>query len=623
MSVIDTSPENDWTDGQGADGPLGEPAARANPTFGFIYPEAAAPRGDMLITASDTSDEAFGRRRRAPCTSPSSSLPARGGTPSSPPSAWRRRRRCQRPSEGPAAHRPCRGRPGCRFRELGRFRELDPRRLPWPDAAGGLSWPPAATAIGLPCRPPSTDPSLLPAHQLAAEIAARRLSPVEVVEACLARIAAHDPKLHAFIDVYADEARLAAEAADKAIRSGHAVGPLHGVPIALKDLIDLEGRVTTGGSAVWRDRRLAGDRDPGAEADRRRDDRARQDPYGRVRDGRLGHQPAHGHAVEPVGPRRSRAPRAGRAAAPASRSRPAMAPWAIGTDTGGSVRLPASWCGLTGLKTTIGRVSAPTASCRSRPSLDTPGPMARSVEDAALLFTRDAGRRPARPAHPVGAAAGRPDADAEARGASGLRLGAHAGGRARRLHRRRVLAAYDASLELLARLGAEIVDRRRCPSALPTRRCRPAGSSAPRAMRWSATWSTTRTLPIDEAVRPRIQLGRSISAREYLAALAERDRVKREFLGALDGDRRAADPDDADRRDPGRRRSTRTRRRRISPASSTCWRCARCRCPNGFTADGLPLSLQIACRPYDEAMALRIGWAYQHATEWHLRRPPG
>ena len=64
----------------------------------------------------------------------------------------------------------------------------------------------------------------------------------------LARIAAHDPKLHAFVDVYADDARLAAEAADKAIRSGHAVGPLHGVPIALKDLIEIEGRVATGGS---------------------------------------------------------------------------------------------------------------------------------------------------------------------------------------------------------------------------------------------------------------------------------------------------------------------------------------------------------------------------------------
>src|SRR3954469_15796789 len=101
----------------------------------------------------------------------------------------------------------------------------------------------------------NTDPCFRPVHELAAEIAARRLSPVDLVEALLARIAAQDGKLHAYVELYADDARLAAEAADKAIRSGHMVGPLHGIPIALKDLIDLEGRVTTGGSEVWRKRR--------------------------------------------------------------------------------------------------------------------------------------------------------------------------------------------------------------------------------------------------------------------------------------------------------------------------------------------------------------------------------
>ncbi|MGA8400512.1 MAG: amidase family protein, partial [Stellaceae bacterium] len=94
---------------------------------------------------------------------------------------------------------------------------------------------------------PTGDPSLLSATALSAGISSRKLSPVEVADAFLARISAQDQQLHAFIAVYADEARQAAEAADKAIRSGHAVGPLHGVPIALKDLIDLEGRVTTGG----------------------------------------------------------------------------------------------------------------------------------------------------------------------------------------------------------------------------------------------------------------------------------------------------------------------------------------------------------------------------------------
>ena len=165
--------------------------------------------------------------------------------------------------------------------------------------------------------------SLPPAHVLSSEIGARRLSPVDLVDALLERIRTQDRKLHAFVEVYAEEARLAAEAADKAIRSGHVLGPLHGIPIALKDLIEIEGRVTTGGSEVWRDRAIAVHRHAGAAADRRRADRDRQDPHGRVRYGRLGHQPASRHAVESLGPQQRRAHPAGRAAARALPSRPA------------------------------------------------------------------------------------------------------------------------------------------------------------------------------------------------------------------------------------------------------------------------------------------------------------
>src|SRR5450759_4006742 len=100
----------------------------------------------------------------------------------------------------------------------------------------------------------SANLSQLPVHALSAGIAARRFSPVDVVDACLARIAALDPKLHAFVAGHEREARLAAEGADKAIRAGHAVGPLHGIPIALKDLIEIEGQVATGGTDVWRNR---------------------------------------------------------------------------------------------------------------------------------------------------------------------------------------------------------------------------------------------------------------------------------------------------------------------------------------------------------------------------------
>src|SRR4051812_48094549 len=99
------------------------------------------------------------------------------------------------------------------------------------------------------------DLTQLPVHQLSQQLQSRKLSPVDLTEAYLGRIAALEPKLHAYVEVHGEEARAAARAADGAIRSGHAVGPLHGVPIALKDLIELEGRVVTGGCEAWTQRR--------------------------------------------------------------------------------------------------------------------------------------------------------------------------------------------------------------------------------------------------------------------------------------------------------------------------------------------------------------------------------
>src|ERR1700722_7200844 len=98
-------------------------------------------------------------------------------------------------------------------------------------------------------------PAFQPIHTLAADIMARRLSPVDLVDECLSRIQRLEPKLHAFVSVNHANARLAAEAAHKAICSGHPVGPLHGIPIAVKDLVEIEGEVVTGGSAAWKDRK--------------------------------------------------------------------------------------------------------------------------------------------------------------------------------------------------------------------------------------------------------------------------------------------------------------------------------------------------------------------------------
>jgi aspartyl-tRNA(Asn)/glutamyl-tRNA(Gln) amidotransferase subunit A len=281
------------------------------------------------------------------------------------------------------------------------------------------------------------------------------------------------------------------------------------------------------------------------------------------------------------------------------------------------VRLPASWCGLSGLKTTIGRVSTygimPLA-----PTLDTPGPMARSVIDAALLYDVMQGPDPLDPS-----TRGIPPHDPMPmlkRGVRGLRLGripdAERAGVASD-----VLAAYDAALDALARLGAEIVT-----VALP-RRFTDFTELTGRIIGAEGYFLVgdlvdDMSLPIDDAVRPRIGAGRGISARDYLRALRERDEVKREFAAALaevdallmPTTQTAAIPlDQVDQA------ATPAHFTRFVNALELCALAL----PNGFTAAGLPLSLQIVCRGYDEATALRIGWAYQQATDWHERRPPG
>jgi aspartyl-tRNA(Asn)/glutamyl-tRNA(Gln) amidotransferase subunit A len=463
------------------------------------------------------------------------------------------------------------------------------------------------------------DPSLLSATELSAAISHRQLSPVDVTDAFLGRIAAQDQQLHAFIDIYADEAKLAAEGADKAIRSGHQIGPLHGVPIALKDLIDIEGRVTTGGSMAWRDRRS-----PATATLARKLLAAGMIVLGKTHtvEFAMGGWGTNHHMGTPWNPWDTQVARtpggssSGSGVAVAS----AMAPWAIGTDTGGSVRLPASWCGITGLKTTVGRVSChgilPLA-----PSLDTPGPMARSVEDAALLFSVMQGPDPLDRL----TLSAPPPTDPFAllrRGVKGLRLA-----RMPRAERDgcdpEMLAAYDGALEALARAGAEIVD-----VALPiafadatTATGRIIGSEA---YRLTGALVDDAALPIDPAVRPRIQLGRDIRAHQYLAALAERDTMKAGFLAALDRDGIDAllTPTTQTAAIPNVAVDQNTTPAHFTRVFNLLEMCALA-VPSGFTAGGLPLSLQIACRPYDEPLALRIGWAYQQVTDWHLRRPPG
>jgi aspartyl-tRNA(Asn)/glutamyl-tRNA(Gln) amidotransferase subunit A len=462
---------------------------------------------------------------------------------------------------------------------------------------------------------PPIDPVWATASELGRAFAERTLSPVDAMDALLDRIRKRNAALHAYIALYEQDARLAAEAADRAIRSGHHVGPLQGVPIALKDLVDLEGRVTTGGSKVWADRVS-----PVTATLAQRAIAAGMIVIGKTHtvEFAMGSWGTNTHMGTPRNPwdlvthRTPGGSSSGSGVAVAA----GLVPVAIGTDTGGSVRLPAAWCGIVGLKVTAGRISTygvlPLSS-----TLDTPGPLTRSVEDAALLLGVLNGPDPRDPSTRVWT---RVDPlPTLRRGVAGLRLAVLPDSERTGVDRE-VLVAYDAAVDALATLGALIV-RVRLPHAL--RDCAAATGRiiGAEGYRFVGHLVDDETLPTDPDVRPRIQLGRSISARDYLVTLAEREQHAREFAAALaDVDAlltptTLTPPIPIDTIDQSRTAAHFTR-----PGNylGLCGLAV----PNGFTAQGLPTSLQILCHAGDEAMALRIGWAYEQATDWHHRRPP-
>ena len=463
---------------------------------------------------------------------------------------------------------------------------------------------------------PTADLASLTAGEAAAALRAGRASPVDLVEALLARIEAHDPALGAFVAVYRDDARLAAEAAHKARRAGHVVGPWHGVPLALKDLVDIEGRVTTGGSRHW-----AGRVSPATATLARRALAAGMIVLGKTHtvEFAMGGWGTNRHMGSPRNPwdgathRAAGGSSSGSGVAVAAR----LAPWALGTDTGGSVRIPSAWCGLTGLKTTIGRISA-AGVLPLAPTLDTPGPMARSVEDAARLYALLQGPDAADPP-----TLRRPPDDpfpALRRGVAGLRLGLLSEAEREGVDAE-VLAAYDAAALALAAAGA-----RTAPLALPQSTAR-YGALVGRLIGAEGyallgALVDDPALPLDDDVRPRIQIGRGVSAADYQNLLRAREDDKRAALAALDGFDAWLTPTVETPAPPvAAIDQTKTPARFTRPVNWLDW-CALA-LPNGFTAGGLPLSLHVVCRGHDEATALRIGWAYQQATDWHTRIPPG
>ncbi|MBV7483810.1 amidase [Bordetella sp. BOR01] len=450
--------------------------------------------------------------------------------------------------------------------------------------------------------------------EISAGLDAGSISSATLVEHYLQRIADRDSRLHAFVDTYAHEARQAARSADLARDAGCALGPLHGIPIAIKDLVEIQGRITMGGCAANRERRSA--------VTATIVQRLRQ--QGMIILGKT-------HTVEfatggwgtntrlgtPLNPWDLDVPRTpgGSSSGSGVAVAAGLAPWAIGTDTGGSVRLPASWCNLTGLKVSTGRISTHGVMPLST-TLDTPGPMTRTVGDARLLY--HALREPeavdahgAWPAQRAGQARPRT-------GLAGLRL-ARLPENERAVATPEVLAAYDASLEVLRAAGADIVD-----IALPYGFAEVAelNSLIMNAEGYSfyAQLLDDASQPLDEDVRPRLLKGREVRAADYLNALRRRQAMQRELyaifgqVDALLTPTTATAPLPLTEVDQAATPAYYTR-------FANFFNLAALALPGGATPSGLPISLQIIGCPYGEEEILDIGEVYQARTQWHLRTP--
>jgi aspartyl-tRNA(Asn)/glutamyl-tRNA(Gln) amidotransferase subunit A len=293
-----------------------------------------------------------------------------------------------------------------------------------------------------------------------------------------------------------------------------------------------------------------------------------------------------------------------------------LVPVAIGTDTGGSVRIPAAWNGIVGLKVTAGRISTYGVLPLSF-TLDTPGPLARTVEDAALIYRALAGPDPRdpqtlawTPADPL---------PTLRRGVAGLRLAVLPEDERTGVDHE-VLRAYDAAVDMLATLGAQVV-RVALPHRLSDYAAATGRIIGAEGYRFVGHLVDDTALPTDPDVRPRIQLGRSITARDYILALHGREEHKRLFAAALADVDALLTPTALTAAIPIAKADQGGTAAHFTRPGNYLGLCG-VAVPNGFTADGLPTSLQVLCHAGAEATALRIAWAYEQAAGFTGRRPP-
>jgi aspartyl-tRNA(Asn)/glutamyl-tRNA(Gln) amidotransferase subunit A len=446
-------------------------------------------------------------------------------------------------------------------------------------------------------------------------IGRRELSSLEATEAYLERIDRYDGALQSYITVMADQARQAARAADAELTGGNGRGPLHGVPIALKDLIAVAGVRMTAGS------RVLADNVPASDAFLT----TRLKQAGAVILGKtalhefaFGRPDLEGPFLTGRNPWDLEREPAGSSSGTAAAVAAGLCAGGLGSDTGGSIRGPSSNCGLVGVKPSYGLVSRAGVAPMCW-SLDHVGPMTRSVWDSAVLLQAIAGHDPADASTST---AEPPDYTRTlGDGVRGLRLG---------LLRRYyhdwpdldpdVRSAAEAAYGVLEGLGAKIVD-----VDAPTLDLAPAVWAPFLAEMYEYHADSVRRAPelYRETTRPRLYMGALFTAQDLLHAQRLRARLAREvadilrevdaivFPGQASPALRFTDVNVTELIRPGMR-YTAPWNLTGSPAVVV---------PSGFSRDGLPVSIQLVGRPFDEATLFRIAHSYEQATEWHTRRP--
>ena len=458
--------------------------------------------------------------------------------------------------------------------------------------------------------------------ELGRRLRSRETSAEALVRHALGRIEALDPKLNAFRLVCEERAIASARAADSQLRAGVDLGPLHGIPYAAKDLYDVAGLPTSAGcrlleECVAESNATVIHRLSRAGMVLLGKTNTVQFAYGGAgvnHDHGTPHNPWHATHYLPGGSSSGSGVAVGAG----------LTSMALGSDTGGSVRIPAAFCSTTGLKTTVGRVSRAGVYPLSF-TLDSVGPLTRGVEDAALVYQAIHGPDPrdettlAHPARDVLAQLHE--------GVSGLRI-AFAEGLLFQDVDPEVERAVRACGEVFERLGASV-------GHFDFSQAGAAQQLNPRGLVIAAeAYEVNRSLveehfgDLDPAVAFRLVKGRDVAAHEYLEIMHERVRLRAETRAALrDFDALLAPTvmipppplADADR-DPQTYSETNLACVRNTAIGNLLDLCA-LSVPCGFTDAGLPIGLMIYAKPFDEATVLRVGQAFQHATDWHRRSP--